>query len=85
MKQFFKSALIITLALVMMLSSLIFVAAENTSPSDDGTTITTLSGGDSPRAYELIWKYKDENGHLWKRRWNMTLGGWYDPAWILVY
>ena len=84
MKQFIKSALIITLALVMMVSSLIVVAAEGSSSSDDGKSITVSTEGDAPRAYELIWKYKYHDGHLYKRRWNATLNCWYDPEWILV-
>jgi len=73
------------LALVMLVSSLIIVVAEETTATDDETVITVSADeGEAPRAYELVWKYKYQDGHLWKRRWNATLGGWYDPAWILV-
>lgn len=70
----------------MAISSLAVTAAEvETSSDSKDTTVVIYEDGDSTRAYELVWKYKSENGHMWKRRWNMTLGGWYDPAWILVY
>lgn len=70
----------------MAISSLAVTAAEvETSSDGKDTTVVTYEDGDSTRAYELVWKYKYENGHVYRRRWNMTLGGWYDPAWILVY
>lgn len=85
MKQIIKSALIVTLALIMAVSSLIIVSAEDIAAADDETVITaSITDTDGTRAYQLVWKYKSENGHLYRRRWNMTLGEWYDPAWILV-
>ena len=85
MKHFLKTFLILTLTLVMVATSLIIVTAEETTAADGETVIiVSADGSDAPRAYELVWKYKYDMGHYWKRRWNMTLGGWYDPAWILV-
>lgn len=80
-----KSILVILLALIMVCSSLILVAAETTSSHNESTTTVTISDENGPREYVLVWKYKYENGHYYKRRWNQTLGEWYDPYWILVY
>lgn len=80
-----KSALIIILALIMMCSSMIIVAAETIAQDDETTVVTISDANGGTREYELAWKYKYENGHYYKRRWNYTLGEWYDPYWILVY
>lgn len=86
MKRFLKSSLILILTLVIAVSSLIVVAAEVKAPIDDDPEITSITVGvELQRAYELVWKYKYGNGHCWKRRWNATLGMWYDPEWILVW
>lgn len=88
MSKAIKTASVFILALIMAVSSLVVTAAaEDNSPSSEETVIiVTIQDDDgSTRAYELVWKYKSENGHLWRRRWNATLGGWYDPDWILVY
>ena len=86
MKQLLKSTLVIVLALIMVVSSLIIVTAEEIVPTEDDVVISSVGGGsDSPMAYELVWKYKYGNGHLYRRRWNATLGAWYDPEWILVW
>ena len=79
-----KSVLIVMLALVIAVSSLIIVSAEEVKTGEDETQIIVIDDGEGTRAYELVWKYKEEYNHLWKRRWNRTLGEWYDPAWILV-
>ena len=79
-----KSALIVVLALVIAVSSLIIVSAEEVKTGEDETQVIAIDDGEGTRAYELVWKYKEQDGHLWKRRWNATLGEWYDPAWILV-
>lgn len=79
-----KSTLIVMLALIMVCSSLVIVSAQTISDEEATTvvTITDVNGG--TREYEIGWKYKTENGHLYKRRWNYTLGVWYDPYWIFV-
>jgi methionine-rich copper-binding protein CopC len=83
MKKTLRAILIVVLALVVVSSTFIVAYAETTvTNGDDGTFISTTDGG---RAYELVWKFKSQDGHMWKRRWNMTTGEWYDPAWILVY
>lgn len=71
----------------MAVSSLVVTAAEtNDSQSSEETVIiVNIQDEDgSTRAYELVWKYKYEYGHKYKRRWNATFGVWYDPYWILV-
>lgn len=84
MKKTLRAFLIIVLALVIVSSTFIFAYAETVpNPDGDGTVITVIDGGG--RAYQLVWKFKSQDGHMWKRRWNATLGEWYDPAWILVY
>lgn len=60
-------------------------AAEETTSEEDSTVISASLDDDGSKAYTLVWKYKEGNGHLYKRRWNKTLNCWYDPAWILVY
>ena len=85
MKKTIKATLIVVLALVMAVSSCIIVAAENTeNTNNDGSTVIVNDEGGT-REYQLVWKYKSSGGHMYKRRWNKTLGQWYDPAWILVY
>lgn len=84
MKKILCSFLIVALTLVVISSTFIIANAETTATTgDDGTVITVIDNGG--RAYELVWKFKSQDGHMWKRRWNMTTGEWYDPAWILVY
>jgi len=86
MSKVIKTASVFILALIMALTSLVVTAAEvETSSDNKDTVIATYEDGDSTRAYELVWKYKRSETHLWRRRWNMTLGAWYDPDWILVY
>ena len=86
MKKFVKSILLVVLAAVMVVSSLIVVSAVETAAADNGEVVITSGDGGQPvREYELVWKFKEEGGHLYRRRWNATLGIWYDPAWILVY
>lgn len=86
MKKAFKAIVTLSIAAMMLFTSISFVAAEDITEPDDEIVITVAQGGDpdSPIAYQLVWKYKEENGHLYRRRWNMTLGAWYDPNWILV-
>lgn len=84
MKKTLRTFLIVVLALVVVSSTFIVAYAETTATTgDDGNVITVTDDGG--RAYELVWKFKEQDNHLWKRRWNRTLGEWYDPAWILVY
>ncbi len=85
MKQIIKSALVLALALVMALSSLVIVAAESVPQGDNDSSTAISASGDSTREFELVWRYQRVGNHLYKRRWNMTLGLWYDPEWILVY
>ena len=86
MKNLIKAIMIVVLALVMVVSTWIIVVAEVTDTTENGSNTTYISDdGDGIRAYQLVWKYKYENSHLYRRRWNATLGIWYDPDWILVY
>lgn len=85
MQKTLRAILIVILALAVISSTFIVAYAETTvTTDDDGGTVITIKD-DGGRAYQLVWKYKSQDGHLWRRRWNMTLGEWYDPAWILVY
>ena len=71
---------------MMMISSVTFVSADTVNETTKRSiTMTTIAAIDDTRAYQLVWKYKKEGGHYYKRRWNATLGQWYDPDWILVY
>ena len=88
MSKVIKTASVLILALIMAVSSVVVTAAEasDSSSSEESVIIITIQDDDgSTRAYELVWKYKREGNHIYKRRWNATLGGWYDPDWILVY
>lgn len=85
MKQLIKLFGAVFLAFVMAFSSMVFVSAETTDSEQETTAVSIEEIDDGAKEYQLVWKYKEENGHLYKRRWNKTLGQWYDPAWILVY
>lgn len=86
MKKVFKAIVISSLAAMMLFSSVAIASAEEVTEPETEIMIVEAQGGDpdSPKAYQLVWKYKTDGTHLWKRRWNATLGIWYDPAWILV-
>lgn len=88
MKKCSRVILIVTVALTMALSSFVVSAGEisdNNSNKVGASIIAIYEDGDGSKAYQLVWKYKESNGHLYRRRWNATLGQWYDPDWILVY
>ena len=85
MKQLFKTILALTMAAIMSFTMISVAAAEEVVPEEELTGITVSVYDDGAKAYELVWKFKTGNGHLYKRRWNETLNCWYDPAWILVY
>ena len=83
MKHLYKSILALCAAVIMICTA-IPAAAQEAVPEEN--TVTFISEqDDGGKAYDLVWKYKEEGGHLYKRRWNNTTGMWYDPAWILVY
>ena len=82
MKKVFKVMTALCLALIMS-CAIVPVAAEKVVSEEDSKIVLITEDNDT-KAYELVWKYKKENGHLYKRRWNKTLNAWYDPAWILV-
>lgn len=85
MKHLFKSMLALLMAAIMSCAIIPVVAAEEVTSEQETTVTTTSVDDDGAKAYTLVWKYKKENGHYYKRRWNKTLNEWYDPAWILVY
>ena len=85
MKKVYKAIISLSIATIMLFSSVAVVTAEEVTEPADEVVVTTAQDGDSSKAYQLVWKYKYENNHLYKRRWNATLGQWYDPDWILVY
>ena len=86
MKKAFKAIVVSSLAAMMLFSSVAIASSEEVTEPETEIVIVNAQGGDpdSPMAYQLVWKFKEQDGHLWKRRWNATLGQWYDPAWILV-
>lgn len=84
MKRLFKSLLVLVMAAIMSFAMISVAAAEDTTPDNNSTGIASSNDDDGSKSYTLVWKYKKEGGHLYKRRWNKTLGTWYDPAWILV-
>ena len=84
MKKTLRAFLIIVLAIVVVSSTFIVAYAE-TVPNNNGDDTKVTIVDDGGRAYQLVWRYKSQDGHLWRRRWNATTGEWYDPAWILVY
>ena len=85
MKQLFKIMLALIMAAIMSCSMISAAAADEAALEENSTIITSSDDDDGTKAYTLVWKYKESNGHLYKRRWNKTLNCWYDPAWILVY
>lgn len=85
MKQLFKALLTLVMVTMMSFAMISVAAAEEVAPENNSTVVTSSIDDDGSKAYTLVWKYKEENGHLYRRRWNKTLNKWYDPAWILVY
>ena len=85
MKHIINTIGAVLLILTMALSSVIVTSAETVEEKENTSVVTIEETKEESRAYELVWKFKEEYNHLWKRRWNRTLGGWYDPDWILVY
>ena len=83
MKQLFKALASFCVAAVMAFSIITVAGAEEIIPGAETSTVY-FSDDDGSKAYQLVWKYKYQNGHYYKRRWNKTLGAWYDPDWILV-
>ena len=85
MKQLFKTLIALCMVMMMTFAVTTAVSAEEAS-SNEGEQVYSISiYDDGSKAYELVWKFKSENGHMYKRRWNKTMNEWYDPAWILVY
>ena len=85
MKQLYKTIIALCMAAIMACAIIPTAAAEEVPSDEDKIKISSLVEGDGSKAYELVWRYKEQNGHIYKRRWNKTLNIWYDPAWILVY
>ena len=84
MKQLIKTTMALVMAAIMSFAMISVAAAEEVTPQADTSGVTASFEDDGSRDYTLVWKYKRENGHVYKRRWNATLNKWYDPAWILV-
>ena len=84
MKQLIRMLIALSMTIIMACAIVPVAAAEDTAPKDS-TAISVITEDDGSKAYELVWRYKEQNGHMYKRRWNLTLNIWYDPAWILVY
>lgn len=85
MKQLVKTLIVFSIAAVMAFTVITATSAEEVSSEEEKPVYSTSIDDDGSKAYELVWKYKIHNNHLYKRRWNYTLNEWYDPAWILVY
>ena len=83
MKRLYKLMLAFCMTAIIASAMLPAAAAQETSVESTATSVSIKDGGE--KAYDLVWKYKESGGHLYKRRWNRTLDMWYDPAWILVY
>lgn len=64
--------------------SLILVAGSNAVPLYAASLPAYESdSGISPQADDIIWRYKDENGKTYKRKYNRTTKKWIG-GWILV-
>ena len=85
MKHFVKTLVVFCMAAMMAFAVITAASAEDTSSEESKPAYSTSIDDNGSKAYELVWKYKSENGHMYKRRWNKTMNVWYDPAWILVY
>ncbi|MBE6824220.1 MAG: hypothetical protein E7513_02620 [Ruminococcaceae bacterium] len=86
MKKFVKRSLCMLFALLMMVSAVVCVSAEEVPVDEnDGVQLCALVDPDvEPMADVIVWKYKTVNGVLYKRRWNETKCVWVDSAWIKV-
>ena len=85
MKQLFRAIVALVMAAIMSCATVVVAAAEDATPEEDSTGITVSLEDNGSKAYTLVWRYKESNGHMYRRRWNLTLNCWYDPEWILVY
>ena len=89
MKSKIFKALVIsaTILSVAISSSLVTFAAEDvtSTPSQEVSVVSELNQKTAtPYADVIVWKYRNYNGVVQKRRWNQTKGVWVDPAWIPV-
>ena len=86
MKKSIKALLSISMCATVLLSSAIIAGAQTPEADASGAkaSAAAIIPGDQPQADVIVWKFKSQNGHLYKRRFNQTRGVWYDPAWILV-
>ncbi len=85
MKKLTKAIISLSMCSTMLLSSGVIagaaeVAAENT---DTGISTTAIKPADEVQD-TIVWKKMVKDGHIYKRRWNVTKGVWVDPEWILV-
>lgn len=62
----------IMLALILMMPFCVMNTAANES------TYSIIA----PQKEEFVWRYKNINGHLYKRLWNQTLNKWAGDHWI---
>ena len=63
---------------------LVFVASMNivTPVLANETEVTTDIYVTMPCKEKLVWKFKNINGRLYKRLWNLTLNKWAGDHWI---
>ena len=82
-----KMAAVIGCSAMMFTGSALIVQA-NSLPYEtmiqNSQCAETLTPASTERKLELITYYRIENGYLQYRRWNATLGEWYDPDWITI-
>lgn len=87
MKRLMMTVAALALVLALLFSTMLIASAKAVEPrtdaEDEAGVVTVVE--DEGREYQLVWRYATFDGHLYKRRWNVTLGEWYDPEWILVY
>ena len=63
---------------------LVLIASMNivTPVSANETEVTTDIYVTMPCKEKLVWKFKNINGRLYKRLWNLTLNKWAGDHWI---
>lgn len=74
MKKLALRATVLLMALLVLMSSAVCVSAHTaTEPEDDGTSVASeeIETRDT-----YVWRYKTENGVLYKRKYNVTTQQW---------
>ena len=78
----FKSAIAITISLLVIFCNFASTFASDTDYSSANIdTVTTNDGKEPDRSEVTEYKYRRIDGILYKRLWSVTYNHWIDPYW----